>query len=271
MGLALKKPLLREAIGGIAPDRGGAGEDAIARIAALEEALRVRDCLLATAAHELRNPMFALDLHLGLALARARRGGDRALAQSLERTMMALIRYMDRSTTLLEVARLNAGARSLPHEDIDLAAVVRQVADDHRAEAAHTRATLRVDVPQTLVLSWDRAAAEQVVGNLVSNAIRFGAGGPVDVRLSRGGRDACLSVRDHGPGIGAEERERILGRFEPSLPTSGRPGFGIGLWLVRSLLDAHGGRISLESTPGAGATFLVRLPLDATPTEQREP
>ena len=232
-----------------------------ARVAELEAAVQARDTFLTVAAHELRNPMYALSLHLGLALKAAEALGDEGLVQSLTGARLSLDRYVERATTLLDVSRINAGHKQLHIEEVDFAAIVRQVAASYEAEAAYTGAELRLHLPDRLTGRWDGLAVEQIVGNLVSNAIKYGADAPVDVTLAHDGGYARLTVRDRGPGIPAEDQDRIFGRFEQVVGSHMRAGFGVGLWLVRSLLEAHGGGITVESTPGKGAVFTARLPL----------
>jgi signal transduction histidine kinase len=105
-------------------------------------------------------------------------------------------------------------------------------------------------------------AIEQIVSNLLSNAIKYGAGGPVTVCLSEDGPDFVkFLVSDHGVGIQAEDHDRIFGRFEQGAnPSARRAGFGVGLWLVRSLVDVHNGEVVVASIPEKGSTFTVRLP-----------
>ncbi|WP_448187815.1 sensor histidine kinase [Azospirillum sp. sgz301742] len=232
-----------------------------ARVAELETSIQARDTFLTVAAHELRNPMYALSLHLDLALKAAETLGDEGLVRSLTAARLSLERYVERATTLLDVSRINAGHKQLQLEEVDFAAIVRQVAASYAAEAAYTGSDLRLHLPDRLMGWWDGLALEQIVGNLVSNAIKYGADAPVDVTLACDGANVRLTVRDRGPGIPAEDRERIFGRFEQVVGSHRRAGFGVGLWLVRSLLEAHGGGIAVESAPGGGAVFTARLPL----------
>jgi len=108
---------------------------------------------------------------------------------------------------------------------------------------------------------WDPVAAEQVAENLVSNAIKFGAGKPVTIALRSDGRTARLAVRDRGIGISAQDRARIFGRFERAVANREQGGFGVGLWLVNRLVVAMGGTVAVESAPGEGSTFTVALPI----------
>jgi signal transduction histidine kinase len=232
------------------------------KLAELEEAVQARDELLAIAAHELRNPMHALLLQVSAALAVARRDGNIDLARRIERVKHIVDRYVKRATVLLDVCRVNARKFSLQLETFDFMDVVREAVESYGPEAAFHQSTLNVSGPETLVGSWDRLALEQIVSNLLSNAMKYGAGGAVEMELREVGADAVeFSVKDHGIGIAVEDQQRIFGRFEQGAhPAVRRAGFGVGLWLVRSLVDVHGGQISVSSVPDKGSTFTVRLP-----------
>jgi len=115
---------------------------------------------------------------------------------------------------------------------------------------------------------WDRLRVEQVVSNLLSNAIKYGDGQPIVVALDQDGRSARLCVKDHGIGIAPEHHERLFARFERGVSRRQYGGFGLGLWITRQLVDAMGGRISVDSRPGQGATFSIVLPLDSAATQR---
>jgi two-component system OmpR family sensor kinase len=230
----------------------------------LREAVRARDEFLAIAAHELRSPMHALMLQVASAIALARRDGSDELLQRLERVRMVLDRYVRRATLLLDISRINAGAIELRLEDIDIAGALREVVAVYAVEAAFNLVELRLQAPDVLVGRWDGPAIEQVLGNLISNAIKYGDGKPVDVVLSREADRVRLDVKDNGIGISAENQARIFGRFEQVMTGQPRTGFGVGLWLARTLIEAHRGSITVHSVPGQGSAFTVWLPLDAT-------
>jgi signal transduction histidine kinase len=142
--------------------------------------------------------------------------------------------------------------------------VVREICASHEPEAQFAGTVISLSLPQSLRGEWDRLAIEQVVANLVSNAIKYGQGSPIDISLHEVHGKAMLAVRDRGPGIAEQDQQRIFERFQQALGTPGkRSGFGIGLWLVRSLVEAHGGSVAVHSRPGEGATFTVSLPLSA--------
>ncbi len=259
---------------GLHGDPGGAGglpcgedreTELIARIAELEQALRVRDDFLSIAAHELRNPMHSLLLQVSAAVQIAHQQGSPSLVQRLERVRQIVDRYVKRATLLLDVARMNATHQKLNLEEADLPEIVREVVESYTPEADFHQAPLLLEAPESLPGRWDRLGVEQIVSNLVSNAIKFGAGAPIGVTVTHGpAQTVVLQVRDGGVGIAPEDQNRIFGRFEQLRPPGARAsGAGVGLWLVRELVHAHGGEIAVTSAPGQGATFTVKLPIDA--------
>jgi two-component system, OmpR family, sensor kinase len=227
----------------------------------LRAALKARDEFLAIAAHELRSPMHALLLQMTSVVETARRVGDHDLLVRVERVKQIVERYVRRATTLLEVSRISAGQRKLHPEKTDLVEIVRETSEIYAAEAAYHGSRVDVVAPDVLFGCWDRMALEQVATNLLVNAIKFGDGKPIEVTLSSEDGWAQLMVRDHGVGISATDQARIFERFEQALVAQTHGGFGVGLWLVRTLVEAHGGSISIDSAPNQGATFTVRLPI----------
>jgi signal transduction histidine kinase len=142
---------------------------------------------------------------------------------------------------------------------MDLAEVVREAIDGFEAELAIARCKLTLSVGGVATGSWDRLRVEQVLRNLLSNAIRFGAGRPIEVSVDADRDFARIAVRDHGVGIPPDQQSKIFERFERGVEQRSG-GFGIGLWIVRSICVAMGGTVSVESTVGEGACFTVMLP-----------
>jgi two-component system, OmpR family, sensor kinase len=236
-----------------------------ARIAELEQQLQARDEFLSIAAHELRNPMHSLLLQVSAAVQMARQQGTTPLVRRLERVQHIVDRYVKRASLLLDVGRMNATRMSPQVESVDFAEVVHEIVESYSPEAAFNQSSLDVQIPEKLIGRWDRLALEQIVSNLISNAIKFGAGGPIDVTLeTKEDKHVQFQVRDRGIGIADADQERIFGRFERLSSKPGHPaGAGVGLWLVRGLVESHAGTVSVNSATGQGATFTVVLPLDA--------
>jgi signal transduction histidine kinase len=227
------------------------------RLRQKEEAVRVRDEFLSIASHELRTPLTALQLQLE-ALARSAARDDAATPR-LSRAMGSTRKLSALVDRLLDVSRLSLGRVSLVRERLDLAKVVSEVVDRFAEDAARARCVITVDAGVPVEGEWDPMRVEEIASNLLSNAIKYGAGAPVEVCVARDEGGARLDVRDHGIGIRAEDQGRIFERFERAVDVAGYGGCGLGLYIVRQLVEAHGGTIDVESGAG-GSRFCVRLP-----------
>jgi len=231
-----------------------------ALVAGLRLALRAREDFLTIAGHELRTPLTTLQLALGAGLRAAGRGdGAELLGEALTRSERQAQRLASVVTHILEIARITRNELVLAPEELDLAAVAREVVERIRGSGG----SISIAGHGPLVGSWDRERIEQVVENLLSNATKFGAGKPVEVAVGRQDGSAVLTVRDHGIGISPEDHARIFERFERAVSARNFSGFGLGLWIVRQNVEAHGGSIAVDSRAGEGSTFTVRLPLPA--------
>jgi two-component system OmpR family sensor kinase len=235
-----------------------------ARVADLEAELRARDDFLAIAAHELRNPMTPISARLELLLARARdMSGDvpAGLVHGLELLEGLVNAYLRRATTLLEVARASSGKLNLQNAEVDLSALIRRVTVNMLPLAEGAGCQVRMNVEDGVCALCDPMAVEQILENLLSNAIRFGPGRPVEVSFASDGEFARLSVLDEGVGISDCDRALIFERFHRSGRAKPNGGFGVGLWVTRQLLRAMQGEISVSSRRRAGSAFTVRFPL----------
>lgn len=224
----------------------------------LRSAVALRDDLLGIAAHELRTPLTVLNLAVSgvaRALEAADLDGARRATQRVERGTERLVRLVE---MLLDSTRLAQLEIPLSREPVDLGGLVARVVG---GLAGGGRVQLESEAG--VVGQWDRARLEQIVANLVGNALKFGEGKPVQVSVSSRGEVARLVVSDQGAGIPEEDRTRIFRRFERGAAARGVGGLGLGLWIVRQNVEAHGGVIHLETSPGAGARFTVDLPLTA--------
>lgn len=224
-------------------------------------AARAREEFLHVASHELRAPIATLGLTVDL-LRRDTRNRDPAATERRLRVLeRQAARLLGLSKTLLDVSRITAGRLDLAREPADLAALVREVAARFADEAADRGASIAVDAPGPLRCELDVARMDQVVSNLVSNAVKYGRGAPIRVTARAEGARAVIEVEDRGIGIAPEHQERIFGRFERAVSGRNYPGLGLGLWIVRRLVESHGGAIRVRSAPGAGSTFVVELPV----------
>jgi len=231
----------------------------------LKAALHARDDFLMVASHELRTPLTSLQLTASSVLRQLERADGRPLpAPMLDDRMRTVKRQLDRLeqliNALLDVSRIGAGRLALQLEEVDLVDVANEVLARLRDEAARQGVPLSMRAPTSLLGLWDRSRLDQILTNLVTNAIKYGQGKPVDVLLVRGGEGAEVRVVDHGIGVDPEQQERIFGKFERAASQRNYGGLGLGLWITRELVELMRGRVRVESTPGQGATFIVSLP-----------
>jgi signal transduction histidine kinase len=229
----------------------------------LSAAVAARDEFIAIVGIELRNSMGAIVVSASNMIYKAGREQDvppwlKPRLLTLERQTRSFAR---RALTLLDVKRLATGNFHLDREIVSLSDVVSDVVRDFATEAERARCELRLSVEPGVIGTWDRGALEQITMNLMSNAIKYGAGRPVETSVTSAGAEATIEVRDHGAGISEVDRSRIFERFERVVVSRGsKPGFGLGLWITRQLLVAHQGEITVESQPGVGSVFTASLP-----------
>ena len=229
------------------------------RLAHAEEAVRLRDEFLSIAAHELRTPLSALQLQLQGLLERPE-GIESRIRAKLERACRSGDRMVTLVDALLDVSRITTGSFNLNPSRFDLAVAVKDVVERFREHAVRAGSTVTVRAEPGLEGRWDRLRIEQVVTNLLTNALKYAAGTPVEIDLSGTEQDVIISVADEGPGIPESEKERIFLRFERAAPMRNFGGLGLGLYVARQITEAHGGEISLASDRPRGAQFLIRLP-----------
>ena len=224
-------------------------------------AIAVRDEFLSIAGHELRTPLTALGLQLELVARSAARGGPiERVASSAEKAVRHLGRFRALVDDLLDVSRITAGRLRLEVAEVALAEPVGDVLVRFADDLARAGCTLVSGLDRDVRGTWDRLRLEQIATNLLTNALKYGRGSPIEVTIERVGDRARLTVRDHGIGISPEDQARIFQRFERAVSAQHFGGLGLGLWIVNQLVAAHGGTIRVESAPGAGATFQVELP-----------
>lgn len=232
--------------------------------------VRVRDEFLSVAAHELRTPLTSIGLQVATLAKQLERAPIDAPARarllgSAEKAAQATGRLGRLVDGLLDVSRINAGRLELHREEIDLAGLARQIMEHAREEALRFACDLRLQCNGEVKGYWDPLRLEQVITNLVSNALKYGHGHPVVLTIGKSERAAILSVVDHGIGIPPEDMQRIFEPFERAAPSRHYGGLGLGLYITRQILTAHGGSIRVQARPEGGSEFIVELPLSPFP------
>ncbi|MDF2694840.1 MAG: Signal transduction histidine kinase CheA [Labilithrix sp.] len=231
--------------------------------AEVQRLLRERDDFIAMASHELRTPLVPLKIHLDL-LGRMMRGGlETAKSEMILKAVASSGRQVDRLSRLVEelldVSRITAGRLVLNRESMSLSALVAEVVDRFRPELAKTGCTVEVEAPSPAEGDWDRSRLDQVVTNLLTNAMKYGPGKPIEIRIADEAETVSLSVTDHGIGIAPEQQAVVFDRFQRAASARHFHGLGLGLFITREIVIAHGGTIGVQSELGHGATFTVRL------------
>jgi PAS domain S-box-containing protein len=230
----------------------------------LDSSLRSRDDFLALLAHELRNPLTPLTMQLAslrasVATATAPLDGH-WVSEQLVIAQRATTRLVSLVDELLLVSRATVGGFELERANVDLVELTRGVIARCSEALERARCTVTIEADGVLVGSWDRVALDRVVAHLLSNSMKYGAGRPIEISISSAGDGVKLVVRDHGSGIPAEHRDHLFERFARFAPLQHHGGFGVGLWLARRIVEAHGGTIEVGDPPGEGALFTVWLP-----------
>lgn len=235
--------------------------------AELRHALDAREEFFSVATHELKDPLFSLQLSIQL----LRHQTDKlaVIPEFLRHHLEVSRRQVDRLTrlveNLLDVSRIANRRLQLDPEAMDLAELAHDMAGRFHDKAVASATPIHVDAAEPVIGYFDRLKLEQVLSNLLSNALKYGPGQPIEVRVRDTPDLAIIEVEDHGMGIAPEDQLRVFDRFERAAPSYKRESLGLGLHIVRSLVEAHGGTVSLVSAVGIGSTFTVTLPRKRLP------
>lgn len=234
---------------------------------ALELAVKMRDEFIGIASHELFTPITSLTVALrGLRGLRTAANADPSAGERLLRTAERQVDRLSRLVQeLLDVGRIDGGQLATKREEVDLRDIASDTLDRFALELERDGVEVRLHAPESVCGRWDRVRLEQVATNLLSNAIKFGRGKPIEVTVNAGEGRALLSVRDHGIGIPHDRQALIFERFQRAVSARHYAGLGLGLYITRQLVEAHGGSLRVESTPGEGSMFTVELPCGEGP------
>ncbi len=231
----------------------------------LQDAVHARDEFLSIAAHELRTPITSL-LLVVQGLGRAAIGGSPAVMSRLRRVAERQARKLnDLINELFSASQDQANGFQLKLEEMDLADRVRSVVEGLEGELAQARCPLVLRADRPVVGRWDCERIDQLVTHLLANAIKFGAGKPIEVIVERSVGVARLRVSDQGIGIEPHRLAQIFGRFERGVSAREYGGFGLGLFIVQKIVSALGGSVRVESSAGKGSAFEIELPLEVQP------
>ncbi|MHC8401151.1 hybrid sensor histidine kinase/response regulator [Pseudomonas sp. MDT1-17] len=232
----------------------------------LEQAVRMRDDFMSIVAHEVRTPLNGLILETQLRKMHLARDNAAAFALDKmhamvdrdERQIKSLIRLIE---DMLDVSRIRTGKLSIRPTRFDLSVLVRDLLQNFAPQIDAAESSVTLDAEQPVVGNWDEFRIEQVISNLLTNALRYGAKSPITVKVYSESGQARVEVRDLGIGIGEENQKRIFQQFERVTAKHAVAGLGLGLFISEQIVAAHGGSITVESRIGEGALFRVCLPL----------
>ncbi|MGV8861801.1 MAG: hybrid sensor histidine kinase/response regulator [Pseudomonas sp.] len=232
----------------------------------LEHAVRMRDDFMSIVSHEVRTPLNGLILETQLRKLHLAKGNvaaftlDKlsAMVDRDERQIKSLIRLIE---DMLDVSRIRTGKLSIRPSRFDLAQLVSNLLESFSAQMSNAESTLSFTAEGPVMGTWDEFRIEQVVVNLLTNALRYGSHNPIDVRVYCDGGQARVDVLDHGIGVSEENQKRIFQQFERVSANHVIAGLGLGLFISEQIVAAHGGSISIDSEEGKGSLFRVSLPL----------
>lgn len=236
----------------------------------LERSLKMRDEFMSLVAHELRTPLNTLFLETQMRSLQIKRGNTSAFApqqmeamvQRDERQIKSMIRLID---DMLDVSRMRSGKLSIRPAQVELMSLLERVVSDLSLQAATTGSSLTLRPHDPVSGCWDEFRVEQVIVNLLTNALRYGCGQPVEVSVERDGACVRIDVRDSGKGIAPGDLERIFEPYERGARNGEPKGLGLGLYISRQLAISHSGELRVSSSAGQGSVFSLVLPCTAVP------
>lgn len=231
-----------------------------------QDAIKARDEFLSIASHELKTPLTSIRLQTQnmnriIKSFFSKNSKTAILLDMLKRTEQQTKRLTTLVNDLLDISRITAGKLNLEKEKVDLSQVTREVVLRFEDELKNAGYTLSLSLSQRVFGTWDRFRIDQVVTNLLSNAIKYGKGKPIEIKVTKKGKNAYLAVSDKGIGIRPKDLKRVFNRFERAVSDRKYKGMGIGLFIVKSIVESHKGKITIKSNVNDGSTFSVELPV----------
>jgi signal transduction histidine kinase len=230
-----------------------------------QEAVRIRDEFMSIASHELKTPLAPLRTQVQIL---QRLSKTNQLKQFPPDKLEKLMNFTDSQVkrlvslieNLLDVTRITSGKLHLNLENVRLAPLVRDILEQHRPEIQQAGSPIKTEVDENIVAYWDRYRIEQVLANLLTNALKYGKGKEIRIATRPLPDGVIISVQDQGIGISEDDQKRIFGRFERAVSMAHYGGLGLGLYISKQIVMAHGGTIRIESQVDHGSNFIVELP-----------
>lgn len=233
----------------------------------VQESVKARDEFLSIASHELKTPLTSLKLQSQIRNRKLSKGeissfNEKALKKMFETDARQIERLARLIDDMLDISRISSGKLTLRPETFDLCTLVQDVLERYSSQIEDYGSGIKLSCQEQVVGTWDRFRIEQVITNLLTNALRYGNHLPIEIKIHKTDSVACVQVIDQGIGIAQENQARIFDRFERAISANEISGMGLGLFIVRQILETHGGSIKVESELGKGSKFIVQLPLN---------
>ncbi len=231
-----------------------------------QKSIQVRDDFISIVSHELRTPLTPLKIHIQVIKGYLQKQIEDPtkrdfLLKSILTLNLQVVRLSKLVENLLDVSRISAGRLLLKRVRCDLGEIIRKVADQFSEDLKLSHCSLTLKIPESVFGFWDAYRMEQVVTNLLTNAMTYGKGKPIEIEVIVIQNQAILKVTDHGVGISKQDQSKLFKRFERAASVMSYGGLGLGLYITHQIVEAHGGTIGVESELNQGATFSVRIPL----------
>ncbi len=232
----------------------------------LNRALDLRDEFLSIASHELKTPLTSLSLQAQITKFNLLKNESNLLKKD---KLLEFLTMMDSQVLkmaglvedMVDISRIDCGRFFPVFGKTDLSLIVHDVLDQLQPQLKAANCEVIINRPENIIGIWDAYRIEQLLMNLITNAFKYGSNKPIHITILKKDDIAIIEVRDHGIGIAKENQQRIFNRFERAVSAKGITGLGLGLYIVKKILDLHRGSISVNSQLGAGSKFTVELPL----------
>jgi PAS domain S-box-containing protein len=235
------------------------------RTAQLEEAVRSRDEFLSIISHELRTPLTSLKLQIQTAVRQLDRNNTEMFQERAVKFVNGAGKQLDRLSRLiddmLDVPRISMDRLAIEKAPFDLTELVREAMERFELECKKTGCTIEFSDDGPILILGDRHRLDQVMSNLMLNALKYGESKPIHLSVRKAGEKALIEIKDQGIGIAVKDQDRIFDRFERAVSANAVSGMGLGLYISQKIVEAHHGRISVQSELGKGSTFIVKLPI----------